>query len=105
MEQPKIYHTHPIQIEEPLKLDMNNEQVRNAQEILEGIGYVPGRTDGYFNDQTEMAVKAFQRKQDMDVTGVIDRKTAAALEEVAREEMRKEQNDTQLQTAIKLLAK
>lgn len=105
VEQPKIYHTHPIQIEEPLKLDMNTEQVRNAQEILEGIGYVPGRTDGYFNDQTEMAVKAFQRKRDMDVTGVIDSKTAAALEEAAREEMRKEQNDTQLQTAIKLLAK
>lgn len=105
VEQPKIYHTHPIQIEEPLKLDMNTEQVRNAQEILEGIGYVPGRTDGYFNDQTEMAVKAFQRKRDMDVTGLIDSKTAAALEEAAREEMRKEQNDTQLQTAIKLLAK
>ncbi len=103
--QPKLYHTHPIQIEEPLKLDMNNEQVKNAQEILEAIGYVPGRTDGYFNDQTEMAVKAFQRKRDMDVTGAIDSKTAAALEEAAREEMRKEQNDTQLQTAIKLLAK
>jgi carboxyl-terminal processing protease len=103
VEQPMIYHTHPIQIEQPLKLDMNNEQVKNAQEILEGIGYVPGRTDGYFSEKTEMAVKAFQRKKDMDVTGVIDAKTASALEEAAREEMKKEENDAQLRTAIKLL--
>ncbi|TCN26766.1 S41 family peptidase [Mesobacillus foraminis] len=105
VEQPKLYHTHPIQMEQSLKQDMNSEQVKNAQEILEGIGYAPGRTDGYFSTQTEMAVRAFQRKRGMAVTGIIDSKTAAALEEAAREEMKKEENDAQLQTAIKLLAK
>ncbi|SEM64781.1 carboxyl-terminal processing protease [Mesobacillus persicus] len=105
VEQPSIYHTHPIQAEQPLKKDMNNEQVKNAQEILSGIGYAPGRTDGYFSDQTEMAVKAFQRKRKMDVTGIIDPKTATALEEAAREEMKKEENDAQLQTAVKLLVR
>ncbi|MCM3585167.1 S41 family peptidase [Mesobacillus maritimus] len=105
VEQPSIYHTHPIQAEKPLKLDMNNEQVKNAQEILEGIGYEPGRRDGYFSDKTEMAVKAFQRKQNLKVTGIIDGDTATALEEAAREEMRKEANDAQLQTAIKLLVR
>ncbi|KKK39455.1 peptidase S41 [Mesobacillus campisalis] len=105
VQQPKLFDTHPIQAEEPLKRDMNSEQVKNAQEILEGIGYAPGRTDGYFNDQTEMAVKAFQRKNGMKVTGIIDAKTAAALEETARQEMKREENDAQLQHALKLLAK
>jgi carboxyl-terminal processing protease len=105
VQQPKLFDTHPIQAEEPLKRDMNSEQVKNAQEILEGIGYAPGRNDGYFNDQTEMAVKAFQRKNGMKVTGIIDAKTAAALEETARQEMKREENDDQLQHALKLLAK
>jgi carboxyl-terminal processing protease len=103
--QPALYNTHPIQIDKPLALDMNNEQVKNAQEILSSIGFEPGRSDGYFSGRTEMAVKAFQRKSDMKVTGVIDAKTAAALEEAAREEMKKEENDVQLQTALRLLAR
>jgi carboxyl-terminal processing protease len=103
--QPAIFDTHPIQVEKSLKLDTNNEQVKNAQEILSGIGFAPGRTDGYFSEETETAVKAFQRKNGMKVTGVIDAKTATALEDAAREEMKKEENDVQLQTALRLLAK
>lgn len=103
--QPAIFNTHPIQVEKPLKLDTNNEQVKNAQEILTGIGLAPGRTDGYFSEETETAVKAFQRKNGMKVTGVIDAKTATALEDAAREEMKKEENDIQLQTALRLLAR
>ncbi|MBT2643554.1 peptidoglycan-binding protein [Bacillus sp. ISL-41] len=102
--QPALYDTHPIQAEKPLKLDMNNEQVKNAQEILAGLGFEPGRTDGYFSGMTEIAVKAFQRKNDMTVTGVIDAKTASALEDAARKAMKQEENDLQLQTALRLLA-
>lgn len=103
--QPALYNTHPIQIDKPLKMDMNNEQVKNAQEILASIGFEPGRTDGYFDSRTEIAVKAFQRKNGKKVTGVIDAKTATALEDAAREEMKKEENDVQLQTALRLLAR
>lgn len=103
--QPALYDTHPIQIDKQLKQDMNNEQVKNAQEILEGLGFEPGRTDGYFSDRTEIAVKAFQRKNGMGVTGIIDAKTATALEDAAREAMKQEENDIQLQTALRLMAK
>ncbi|RSD25179.1 S41 family peptidase [Mesobacillus subterraneus] len=103
--QPALYNTHPIQAEQPLQRDMNSEQVKNAQEILTGLGFEPGRTDGYFSDMTEIAVKAFQRKREMNATGVIDAKTATALEEAAREAMKQEENDVQLQTALRLLAK
>jgi len=104
VKQPEIFATHPIQVEEPLQQDMNNEQVKNAQEILEGLGLAPGRTDGYFSDETAAAVKVFQKEHDLEATGKIDNVTAAKLEEAAVKEMKKEKNDLQLQTAIRLVS-
>jgi carboxyl-terminal processing protease len=103
--QPAIFDTHPIQVEEPLREDMNNEQIKNAQEILAGLGFAPGRTDGYFSAETTTAVKAFQQNNDLQPTGKIDAKTAAKLEEEALKEMKKEKNDIQLQTALRLITK
>jgi carboxyl-terminal processing protease len=103
VDQPAIFNTHPLQIEKALEKDMNNEQVKNAQEILTGLGFAPGRTDGYFSSQTEIAVKGFQQHNGLQPTGKIDAKTAAALEEEAIKEMKKEKNDIQLQTALRLL--
>lgn len=105
IDQPAIFDTHPLQIEEPLKEDMNNEQVKNAQEILSGLGFAPGRTDGYFSKETTTAVKAFQQNNNLQPTGKIDAKTAAMLEEQIIKEMKKEKNDIQLQTALRLIAK
>jgi carboxyl-terminal processing protease len=106
IKQPAIFATHPIQVEEkPLEEDMNSEQVKNAQEVLAGLGFAPGRTDGYFSTETAMAVKGFQLHADLEPTGKIDLKTAAKLEEAAMEEMKKEQNDLQLQTALRLITK
>lgn len=105
VKQPAIFATHPIQVEKPLIEDMNNEQVKNAQEILAGLGFAPGRTDGYFSSKTTNAVKGFQQENDLEPTGKIDAKTAAKLEEAATKEMKKEKNDLQLQMALKLITK
>ncbi|XJZ26927.1 S41 family peptidase [Bacillota bacterium Lsc_1132] len=104
VKQPAIFQTHPLQVDMPLQQDMNNEQVKNAQEILKGLGFVPGRTDGYFSTDTARAVKAFQQENNLDVTGIIDAKTAAKMEEDAMKEMKKEKNDLQLRTALQLVA-
>ncbi len=104
VKQPVIFQTHPLQVDKPLEKDMNNEQVKNVQEILKGLGYVPGRTDGYFSLETVSAVKAFQQEKNLDVTGKIDAKTAAFLEESAMNAMKKETNDLQLRTALQLVA-
>lgn len=104
IKQPKIFDSHPLQIETPLQVDMNNEQIKNAQEILDGLGLAPGRTDGYFSSETMRAVKGFQQQNGLQSTGQIDSKTAAKLEESAIKEMKKEKNDLQLQTALKLVA-
>ncbi|MBT2729647.1 PDZ domain-containing protein [Bacillus sp. ISL-75] len=105
VKQPAIFATHPIQVEETLEEDMNNEQVKNAQEVLAGLGFAPGRTDGYFSKETTMAVKGFQLHVNMNPTGKIGPKTAAKLEEAAIVEMKKEKNDLQLQTALRLITK
>ncbi|WP_394234705.1 S41 family peptidase [Niallia oryzisoli] len=102
--QTELYHTHPIQLKEPLKKDMNNEQVKNAQQILISLGYETSRKDGYFNEATETAVKAFQQENNLKSTGVIDGKTAAALEQNVVKELKKESNDLQLQAALKFIA-
>lgn len=105
VQQPPIFHTHPLQIETALTKDMNSEQVQNAQQMLEGLGFAPGRGDGYFDTTTETSVKAFQNHSGLPVSGRIDRNTASALEAAVIEEMKKEQNDLQLQTALRYIAK
>jgi len=105
IKQPAIFSTHPIQVGKPLVEDMNNEQVKNAQEILNALGFAPGRKDGYFSTKTTTAIKGFQEQYDIDPTGEIDVKTAAKLEEAVVKEMKKEKNDLQLQMALKLITK
>ncbi|MEH7414377.1 S41 family peptidase [Neobacillus drentensis] len=105
IQQPAIFDTHPIQVDKPLVEDMNNEQVKNAQEILNGLGFEPGRTDGYFSEETKVAVKGFQQEYNLPSTGKIDEKTAGKLEEAAVKEMKKEKNDLQLKMALKLITK
>ncbi|MDZ5471994.1 S41 family peptidase [Bacillus sp. 31A1R] len=105
VKQPAIYHTHPLQVEKPLEKDMNSEQVQNAQQMLSGLGFAPGREDGYFSEVTETAVKAFQQKAGLSVSGKIDSETAGALEQAVVAEMKKEENDIQLQTALRFIAR
>ena len=102
--QPDLFHLHPIQLTEPLKKDMNSEQVKNVQMILTSLGYEPGRKDGYFSTSTERAVKAFQQEQNLPATGKVDDKTAQAMEQTVKSEQKKEKNDLQLQAAVKYLA-
>lgn len=99
--QPELYNVHPLEINQPLSIDMNNEQIKNAQQILESLGFEPGRKDGYFNETTAAAVRTFQEESGLNVTGIIDEKTALALEKRVIEEKEKIKNDRQLQMAIK----
>ncbi|WP_458415388.1 S41 family peptidase [Schinkia sp. CFF1] len=106
VKQPDYFYSSPIQIDkEPLVYDTNNEQVKSAQLMLKGLGFEPGRHDGYFSKQTEVAVQAFQEANKLPVTGQIDKDTAKKLEEKIIEEVKDEKNDIQLETAIKTLYK
>jgi carboxyl-terminal processing protease len=107
MKQPDYFYSAPLSIgdEGNLRLDMMSERVKNAQLMLKGLGYEPGRNDGYFSQQTEQAVIAFQRDHDLDPTGEINEETAALIQQEIVEQVRDRENDQQLQTAINLLIK
>lgn len=103
--QPDYFQALPIQVQEPLARNTNNSQVRNLQVILRGLGYDPGREDGFYSAETEIAVRSFQAKNDLDASGEVDEATAAQMQEKLIEVIRDPQNDLQLQKAVELLLK
>ncbi|RXT04062.1 PDZ domain-containing protein [Ammoniphilus sp. CFH 90114] len=106
IEQPKYFFAAPISLEEGnLKYDQNGEAIHNLQMILEGLGFPAGRTDGYFDEKTVTAVKAFQKLNELPMTGEVDEKTAAMLQEQLVKKIKDPANDLQLQAAIQVLDK
>ncbi len=55
-------------------------QVANAQAMLNELGYDLGKVDGKYGPKTRAAVKAFQKKQQLQVDGKIDDKLLEQLE-------------------------
>ncbi len=98
--QPAYFSLHPLQLTQTLKVNDNSDQVQLAQESLIANGFAPGRNDGYFDDQTETAVKAFQRNEALTVTGVVDQKTAEKMQANIIKKIKDEQNDLQLKAAL-----
>ncbi len=101
--QKDYYSLEPLTIEKPLEKDMNNKQVRILQKMLEGAGYEPGRTDGYYSAKTVKAVEAFQRMQHMRATGMADKETVSSLQEEIIKLINEEKNDLQLQAGLRWL--
>ncbi|WP_100400213.1 S41 family peptidase [Bacillus sp. FJAT-44742] len=105
VQQPEYFYLAALAVddEEPLERDSMGDQIRAAQEMLTGLGYETGRTDGYFDAQTERAVQAFQNSSDIEATGIIDEETANAMHQELVELVRDPDNDEQLKTAIELV--
>ncbi|TWL81410.1 carboxy-terminal processing protease CtpB [Bacillus licheniformis] len=101
--QPAYFSAGPLQLKEPLKPDMNNNEIKRAQFLLKGLGFVPGREDGYYNESTKKAVMAFQAANKLKQTGIIDQKTANTMNLRIEEKKMDEKNDLQLQAALKVL--
>lgn len=62
-----------------LKQGSSGSQVRTIQTKLNNWGYNAGTVDGIFGYNTMMAVKRFQRKNNLAVDGIVGKNTAAAL--------------------------
>ncbi|WP_077619626.1 S41 family peptidase [Bacillus sinesaloumensis] len=105
VKQPDFFYANPIQFENELTQNMNNEKIKNAQLMLKGIGFDPGREDGYYSEETVEAVKSFQEANKLEVTGTINEKTAGAIEAKVIEAIRDEKNDQQLKKAMEVLFK
>ncbi|WP_422658532.1 S41 family peptidase [Paenibacillus sp. EC2-1] len=100
VDQPDYFSVAPIDKKKTLKFDMNNSDVKNAQIMLEAIGYKPGRKDGYFDRATEKAVKSFQSSQKLKADGVVNAATAEALEAELIKKIQDPKNDNQMNRGI-----
>jgi carboxyl-terminal processing protease len=98
--QPDYWLAYKLPRDRVLRKDQTGEDVKNLQMILEGVGFSPDRKDGYFSEATEAALKAFQEREGLPVTGETDEATAERLEEVLFSELQKPENDRQLQKAL-----
>ncbi|UOF91356.1 S41 family peptidase [Fodinisporobacter ferrooxydans] len=100
---PSYFNLPVLTASDKLKYDMNNDQVKAAQQMLLAIGFDPGREDGYFSKQTEQAVSDFQKAKGLQADGIIQGQTINALMDALREKMK--QDDTQLKMAEDVLQK
>jgi carboxyl-terminal processing protease len=88
-----------------LQYNMNSADVKSAQIMLDGLGYKPGRKDGYFDAGTKNAVKKFQAAAKLQTTGVINAKTAEALELALIKVIQDPANDNQRNRGIEEVRK
>ena len=72
----------PVRIEDQevgmqrvLKYETLGRDVVQLQNKLKEIGYLEGRADGFFNRDTELAIKRFQHDHGLKVTGIADFQT------------------------------
>ncbi len=103
--QPEFFYSNPIHIEKTFKQDDTDEEIKNTQVMLTGIGYDTKRQDGYFDEQTKQAVLKFQKDQKLKATGELDEKTAYAIETKVIEIIRSGEKDLQMQKALDELYK
>jgi hypothetical protein len=57
---------------------ISSAEIKKAQEALKAKGHNPG-TDGKMDEQTQQALRDFQKSNDLPATGVLDEKTANKL--------------------------
>lgn len=89
-----------IDARETLRVGSVSQNVLSVETILKGLGYSV-TADGYFDSATQDAVKAYQQKEGLTVSGEVDEETAQTLMNSVRQLI--QQNDTQYQAAKELL--
>ncbi|MEZ7170453.1 S41 family peptidase [Sporosarcina sp. OR05] len=77
-----------------------HEDISYAQRLLSGLGYSVGRDDGYFDESTVEAVRAFRMEAKVSEENIMDRKFFTALREKVEGYRKDKENDKQLQVAI-----
>jgi carboxyl-terminal processing protease len=85
--------------EEVILFDTVDKRVENIQLILQIMGYTV-RDDGYFDVNTQNAIKDIQTNNGLPSTGNIDSETMVFLNEALSAYQNNQDNDSQLQAAI-----
>ena len=98
--QPEYFSVARISRSEVLKMDMISEDVRSLQVMLSALGYGLDRKDGYFSEETEQALMAFQRTAKLPASGEADIATVEALELQVIGLITDSANDRQMEEAL-----
>jgi peptidoglycan hydrolase-like protein with peptidoglycan-binding domain len=61
------------------KVTASADEIKKAEEALKAQGLNPGPVDGKMDNQTEQALREFQKKNKLAVTGSLDQQTADKL--------------------------
>ncbi|WP_373325884.1 peptidoglycan-binding protein [Sporomusa paucivorans] len=72
----------------PIAVGARGDEVRAVQKFLADGGFYAGAIDGIFGPITAKAVKEFQRNNDLEVTGIVDKETFAYLGRLTSEPSR-----------------
>ncbi len=94
-------------MEEDMVLDVDSvsEFTVEAQQCLDFLGYDPGRTDGYFSEQTKQALLSFQKDTELETDGRLSSTTYEALvSAVVRKWTTDISCDLQYQKAVEILS-
>ena len=89
-----------IDARETLKVGSVSQNVLSVETILKGLGYSV-TADGYFDEATQNAVRLYQQKEGITVTGEVNEETAQKLMNSVRVLI--QENDTQYKAAKELL--
>jgi peptidoglycan hydrolase-like protein with peptidoglycan-binding domain len=58
---------------------MSSDDIKKVQQALQAKGHNPGSVDGVMNEQTQKALRDFQKANNLAATGQLDQQTAAKL--------------------------
>lgn len=68
----------------PLELPAYNATVQRVQRALAEAGYFQGRADGLFDEQTDKAIRSYQRREGLPQSGVASKELAVHIETSAK---------------------
>jgi cell wall hydrolase len=69
-------------INKALKIGDTGKKVVSLQKVLYKQGYYIGKIDGDFGPYTKKALKLFQKDKNLNVTGIVDKKTSSQLKKL-----------------------
>lgn len=103
---PEVLYTSYTAMDEgdSYALDSVSDYTKEAQMLLQYLGYDVDRTDGYFDESTQNAILKYQQDQDMEETGVLDKDLYEGLiSAVVLDWQTNEDHDPQLARAKEIL--
>lgn len=102
VDQPEFYSFYKVSILEEISENIYNQQVLNAEKVLDVLGYEVV-VDGFLDDDTMVQLGQFQEDNNLTKTNTLTLETASMLNTLMKNMIEDDANDAQLQKAIELL--